>query len=272
MSQPTKTLPRVLLTGDYKHHEFQHLIAGFESVSLIPINQIDFNQYGFDLIVVAQSMAGQFSIEQIERLQVRFPLTPIVALLGSWCEGESRTGVPWPGVQRVYWHQWNGRFDAFAKQLIQSGITDLHMPRSSTIGDQILRVDDPHPVLSSKRRLIGISAVNSVQFEMLKDSINSLGGKCSWVETADELSEGLAQFNPICLDAAGIDDEFLTRLAWIKDRYPHAALIVVASFPRLDQVARLSALGISQIVSKPYQLRDLQYALATTESKIDAEP
>ena len=40
------------------------------------------------------------------------PLARIVGLLGSWCEGEVRSGRPWPGAMRIYWHQWPGRWHA----------------------------------------------------------------------------------------------------------------------------------------------------------------
>ena len=29
----------------------------------------------------------------------------MLGLMGSWCEGEVRTGRPWPAVPRLYWHQ-----------------------------------------------------------------------------------------------------------------------------------------------------------------------
>ena len=36
-------------------------------------------------------------------------MSPLLAILGSWCEGETRTGRPLPGVARTYWHQWLSR-------------------------------------------------------------------------------------------------------------------------------------------------------------------
>ncbi len=74
------------------------------------------------LILLAASRPGEVTHEEIEALQQRAPLTRLLALLGSLCEGEQRTGRPWPGVLRYYWHQWTWRL----KPLLQRWL-DRHM-------------------------------------------------------------------------------------------------------------------------------------------------
>ena len=64
-----------------------------------------------DVIVVAQAFPGQFSHQPIDRLRRLAPLARVVGLMGSWCEGEMRTGSPWPAAVRTYWHQWTARCD-----------------------------------------------------------------------------------------------------------------------------------------------------------------
>src|SRR5262245_51191431 len=59
-----------------------------------------------ELIVLTQSRPGEVSCEAVDRLRSAAPLSRLVGLLGSWCEGEVRSGHPWPAVERVYWHQW----------------------------------------------------------------------------------------------------------------------------------------------------------------------
>ena len=56
-------------------------------------------------IVLAQAYPGQFSPVAIDRLRNLAPLARLIAILGSWCEGEPRSGHPLPGVIRIYWHQ-----------------------------------------------------------------------------------------------------------------------------------------------------------------------
>src|SRR5262245_27178576 len=58
-----------------------------------------------ELIVVAQSRPGTFALDRVVSLRQRAPLAGVVGLLGSWCEGETRTGRTWPGVERLYWYE-----------------------------------------------------------------------------------------------------------------------------------------------------------------------
>jgi hypothetical protein len=62
-----------------------------------------------DLILLVASRPGRFSAAEVEALHHRAPLARIVGLLGSWSEGEVRSGHPWPGVTRIYAHQWQAR-------------------------------------------------------------------------------------------------------------------------------------------------------------------
>jgi hypothetical protein len=55
-----------------------------------------------DLTIIAQSFPGEFSQQVVDRLREATPLSRMLALLGSWCEGEMRSGQPWPTVIRAY--------------------------------------------------------------------------------------------------------------------------------------------------------------------------
>src|SRR5688572_29710508 len=57
------------------------------------------------VVFLAQSRREQFGADCIERLLRAAPLTRVVAIVGSWCEGETRSGVPLAGAHRVAWHQ-----------------------------------------------------------------------------------------------------------------------------------------------------------------------
>src|SRR5690349_536160 len=57
-------------------------------------------------LLLVQSRPGQFSAREVERLHAAAPLARLVALVGPWCEGEARSGRPWPGVERVPWRAW----------------------------------------------------------------------------------------------------------------------------------------------------------------------
>jgi CheY-like chemotaxis protein len=64
-----------------------------------------------DLLVLLQSRSGQFLETELLRLRSCMPLARAVVVLGSWCEGEMRSGRPLAGVRRVAWNAWPLRLE-----------------------------------------------------------------------------------------------------------------------------------------------------------------
>ena len=58
-----------------------------------------------ELVLLAQARPGADDPSQLERLRAVAPLTRVVVVAGSWCEGELRTGHPAAGVVRLYWYE-----------------------------------------------------------------------------------------------------------------------------------------------------------------------
>ena len=258
----------ILVTGDYWHRDFKPFLAGVDRVTLTPVNRISSiaADQQFDLIVLAQSQPDQIAQTTVEQLQTRYPLTPIVAVLGSWCEGELRTGKPWPGVLRIYWHQWQGRFDTFMSQMDSAGISTWHAPRTSTTADRFLRLEQPHPVLKSHIRCVGVSTWTISQFEMLRDAIEHFGWTSCWIERALETAttstpESSQAYEAILIEAESLSTELNQRIQWLQSQFPTAKLVVVANFPRENLVQRMNSIGVSAVVSKPFELQDLRSAL-----------
>ena len=84
----------VIVTGDFHHRDFssiRNIDPG--SVEFLPFDQVNRLSTMPDLIAIAQSRRGQFSQTEINQLRRRFPLVPIVVVVGSWCEGETRSGT-----------------------------------------------------------------------------------------------------------------------------------------------------------------------------------
>ena len=117
----------VLLLGSTARREFREARALLESQGRVTVageaesaaGLLADGQLAPDLIVVAQAFPGQFSAEAVDRLRALAPLARVVGLMGSWCEGEMRTGKPWPAAIRVYWHQWPARCVQELKHLAQ---------------------------------------------------------------------------------------------------------------------------------------------------------
>ena len=135
----TMATQRVLLSGDYWHADFKDLIARISiPVTLMPLDKATTADTSrFSLIVVAQARPNQFDQSSLDAIVANNPQTPVVLLLGTWCEGERRSGQPVAGVHRVYWHQWKGRFDDFRQQMSERGISPWHAPLTNTDADRV---------------------------------------------------------------------------------------------------------------------------------------
>jgi hypothetical protein len=91
-----------------------------------------------ELIVLAHAFPLQYSHAEIDRLRRLAPLSRIVALLGSWCEGETRSGSPAPGVIRVYWHQWAERSGRELARLARGEPSAWSLPVTATEEERLL--------------------------------------------------------------------------------------------------------------------------------------
>ena len=220
---------KILFTGDFWHSDFRSVVSGFEvPTTLVPIEKIaTVGDSAFDLVVVAQSRRGQYSKDQIENIQNMFPTTPIVGLLGSWCEGEVRSGNPWPGVLRVYWHQWEGRFADFKKQLEEEGVTDWHVPRTTSVGDLIANSNFRPD--GQMNLFVAISAWTETKHSMISDAIDSYGWTSCWVERAIWNAETVSAVDAICIEADVWCDDLANRIKWIRSEVPQTPMVLVLS-------------------------------------------
>ena len=147
-----------------------------------------------DVIVVAQAFPGQFSHQAIDRLRRLAPLARVVGLMGSWCEGEMRTGLPWPGAVRTYWHQWAARCDRELRRLAEGECCSWTLPPTATEEERLLadaecgRAHSPtvggqsncHPSAA----LVLIRARSHEMAEWLSAACRSRGFATVWQRTA----------------------------------------------------------------------------------------
>jgi len=252
---------KILVTGDFWHSDFQSILAGLEvPVTLVPFERAQAIVDGsFDLVVIAQARRGQHSAEEVQKLQTLFSTTPIIALLGSWCEGETRSGTPWPGIPRVYWHQWEGRYQKFASQLQRFGVSDWHAARTTTAADRVVNsnvVDYPNKV-----SCVAISAWANEKHAMVADAINHFGWSSCWVERAVWNAETSAAIDVVVIEADGWSVDLVNRVRWIQRQVVCTPMVLVTNYPRRDQLETIEAMGINGVVSKPFELDELKTAV-----------
>ncbi len=258
-------LQRVLVTGDFGHPDFNSIVSSTAVVTtLVPMSDVVKMEAGtFDVIVVAQSRRGQISQGDIEMIRRQFALVPIVNLLGSWCEGHERSGWALQGVKPVFWYQWSGRFAEFITQLQSRGKTDWHLPATATHGD---RMNDAHgkrslEELGGSECHIGVYALTMAQFEMFRDTFDSMGWQSFWMlqQDSDEMP-----FDPpdvICMDGLSLTPILEEKVHELKELFPNVPLVVMLNFPRRNEIERLCQIGVTEVVGKPFEHVDLQLAV-----------
>jgi DNA-binding NarL/FixJ family response regulator len=212
-----------------------------------------------DLIVVAQAFPGEFSAASIERLRRLAPLARVVGLLGPWCEGETRTGKPWPAAIRVYWHQWLPRAEEEFRHLGSGQTSNWSLPTTASEEERLLAMA-AQPWQQRRGRV----AIRSPWAEMcawLADAcrlrgytpvrLSAAAGQCARIAAADAL----------LFDGTDCQDHELVELARLAASVRTAPVVVLLDFPRVEDRDRALAAGAAAVLAKPLLLEDLFWQL-----------
>ncbi|MEM7782755.1 MAG: response regulator [Planctomycetota bacterium] len=254
---------KTLMTGDYWHHDFKDVISNASfpvtMVSAQRLEKLDGESFGF--IIIAQSRPNQFNQSLVDRLMIQFPNTPIFNLLGSWCEGETRTGTPLTGVKRVYWHQWKGQFLLMQKEINSGGIVDSFVAPTANVADRIRAPKSKAEFTGIST--IGVSAWTKEPFDMLADAFGEAGWKSRWVERTMWDGQASSLLSVLCVDANGWTFELQQRLKWLRSEFPGLPVVLLLNFPRSEEKEEIISHGVSEVVSKPFELETLHQAIQT---------
>ncbi len=216
-----------------------------------------------DLIVIVQSYPGEFTDSQIDTLRQVAPLARLVAVLGTWCEGEMRTGSPWPGAVRVYWHQWPQQGRAELERLMTGRESLLNLPPTTSEEERCLAVGirrnrcEPARSASdssSAAPLVEIVTEHYDVFDCLAAACRDRGYASYWRRSHSDPHR-----NPpaaILFDAAGEPDLELARFCQVRAGRL-APAVVLADFPRIADRNRFVRAGAAGVVSRPYCWEDL---------------
>jgi CheY-like chemotaxis protein len=208
-------------------------------------------------IVVAQAYPGQFSREAVDRLRHLAPLARVLGLLGSWCEGEMRTGEPWPAAIRVYWHQWLPRVEQELTRLRRGDCATWALPITAGEEERFLLLAD-QPL--EKRE--GLIAVWAPQFDVqswLTAACSRRGYSTVWLRPhrparVEDVTAAIFDGN----ECRGEEIESLRELAETVGPVPIVALL---DFPRVEDRNRALAAGAAAVLSKPLLIDDLFWQL-----------
>lgn len=255
----------ILLVGDMRRAEFRDIPADLQRLGRVvaaaspqeAVALLAEGEWIPDLIVIAQTYPGQFSTQAVDRLRRLAPLARVLGLLGTWCEGEMRTGKPWPAAIRVYWHQWHARAQQELGWLRQGVGAAWALPMTASEEERILALAE-QPI-GQREGLVAIVSPHFAMQEWLAAACRRHGYSTLWLRpTAVPPHAG---FTAAIFDTTECRNEAQEALArWAAAVRP-APVIALLDFPRVDDRDRALAAGAAAVLSKPLLIEDLFWVL-----------
>ena len=243
--------PLVQILGDIDHADFRDACELLQGTAQIA----DTSTSSAEVIIIAQSRPGLLPHSQIDKLRRTSPLAGIIALAGTWCEGEPRTGRPWSGVDRLYWYEFAAWWRRQLAARAAGRCPEWSQPAAGglRISDCGLQVADTKP-----KGLAQVCAQNRETSAALADVLHCAGyatfqqrmdvrrttqfgatiGIWEGGQFGDRETESL---NAFC-ESLGAD---------------RAPVIAILDFPRRDRVDVALQCGASAVLGKPWLNADL---------------
>ena len=242
----------------------QNIAAAGESPC--PVDDVEF--FGVELIVLAQSRPGEFAAAEVDRLRRRYPSAAVASLLGSWCEGETRSGKPLATASRLYWHQAANRLQRDIMRRA-AGLAPLwSLPATCTDEERVQHFKAAPARLAAKGRsddeetscrTVALFGQERSSVAWLVDVCRACGYDSLWMgpRHAAEPRGVVAAIWDLTTWTSAADDELqhITRIV------PAQRVVALLGFPRWHDLQRAAQRGLGAIVSKPLLLGDLYSAV-----------
>jgi hypothetical protein len=284
---------RIVWTGATRHHEFRELSHWLDQHASVTRHCHPTDAAAAlsapeappcELILIAQSRPGQFPQSVLESLHHAAPLTPLVGVLGSWCEGETRSGRPWKGIPRLYWHQLAPELARGLQQERRPGQPrwpQWQLPRTVTDSERALHASErllPGLGITTHFTRASTSSVPNrpprtwlvrtetvTQFETLADVLRCVQVGGVWWPPRRP-TPPRAGLEGVIWDAEQLDDLEWSRLRELSRWAGRMPCIVLAGFPRAEEHEQLRRWGITSCLAKPLRIENLWFAIQATRS------
>jgi len=262
-SQRTTRRPCALVVGRVERLEFQRFREELEHrLDFVCCGNVEDAVHRAEdsgrfphVIFFIQAYPGQWTEERINLFRRAFPTARIAQLLGSWCEGERRTGDPLPGVFRFYWHQWTPVLCRELEEMLEGRLSIWSSPPTAA-PEELAEVAARRP-LRKGRGLVLIESDNPDMKAMLRDACQEIGYLPIPRAAYDDPT-----LSRIIIEVDDVTDSVLDDLREkTASASPHVRFIVAAGFPRTQDVAGLLEAGIDSVLSKPFDIAELADAL-----------
>jgi|GEM_PF-1607248 len=233
-----------------------------------------------DLIVFFQDHVFQFSEHDWRSFLARSPLTRAVLIFNDWCESEPRTSTQLPGVIRVHWLNWLNRGRELISELRQHRGTLLGLPSTASDEERLLAqmgkrfLEDKHPRFAH----IAVITPSRESFTWIHQVALPFAQYISWVhETDDGHSHHDSSPDLLIIDTwtdlTAVQDtiDALRAGTW-PNLSPFVPCIVLANFPRWEEVQYALRRGNTKLLAKPFLLSDFESALLELARNRGEEP
>jgi len=264
----------IYLIGDAQRAEFRDVPPALRSTSRV----VCFNSLSAaiaattppDLCVLLQSTPGEYASRDLEAALARWPLSRFVAVVGPLGEGEPRSGAPWPGQFRVYWHAFAAWWSVQMRRVGRGELAAWQRPLTSREEDLALQATS-HAV-EPAQGAIGVIAVRSPEAARLLVDALQLAG---WSARRRSLEIAGATEPPqaIVWDDDDPDGQWRERYAALRAAWPKTPIVALLNFPRFEDRVFVAAASLpyatAAIVAKPFELDTL---LATLEAVLGGSP
>ena len=254
----TPTPMRTLLVGDTASAEFRPVAeflrreADLIEVADIPaaLEAIAVGGFVPDAVVLVQDRPGVFGHRSLDQLRQAAPLARYLGLLGSWCEGEQRTGQPWAGMIRTYWHQWLARWANEFKQGARADLRWWGLP--DTVSDDERTMQMAEDAWPERMGLVAVHSRNVDTADYLVEACGARGYSAIWLDPRRPMH--LVKPQVVIWDGAV---EQLPAFPEIVKQFSPASIVALLDFPRMEDVAQAANLGAAAVVCQPLRLEDL---------------
>ena len=217
-----------------------------------------------ELVVIAQCRPGQYATDQLDELVRLAPLACFVLLLGSWCEGETRTGRPWAGAKRVYWYQWPGEASRNLLGISTNGATSWSAPPTSLNEERWLLPSASSSFSTANgdqepTGLVLVSTPRSSFGEALSIACREEGYAAIWLPP--HTSTEIQGVEAILWECVQLLPSEVAELEQLSAQYPDVPILACADFPRLETQQRAFSAGANAILAKPLAIADIFWHL-----------
>jgi hypothetical protein len=202
------------------------------------------------VVLLATDAPGRWSLDDLLRLAIRWPLAPIVAVASGLVDGRRRTGPVLPGIEEVPWHDLPGRLAWWLVDRLAGRAGSLGVPATVRREDRFLEASRVargagRPVFPS----VSLAAASSVDLEGLVDLAQAAGAPIGRrTRGRPPLDEPAAA---LVWDIGRLDAEKLAWLRMLSANRPALQIILLESFPRPDTTAAAIQAGAAAVLGRP---------------------